>query len=128
MSRFSTLQFVTGAVGVLAVTLTLGAAQLASGQDLRLAGPSSDTVNRANKTDRIAVRQQIQPSETVSVYLPGQGGSSVHLRISAPGDARVQRAPIRRSPQSRTRMVACEAVVSVLTEAARHLEPGRCVT
>ena len=57
-----------------------------------------------------------------------QAESSFLVRIPGPsGDA-------RRAPQSPSRlpagksMVACEPMVSVLTEIAKQLQPGRCVT
>jgi hypothetical protein len=114
----------------MAVTLSLGAAQLASGGDLTQIGLRTDQsighdINRESKSDRAAVARQGQQGETVSVNMVGQ---SILVRITREqlGEARRSRSLLRAPTAQRT--VACEPVVSVLTEVARQLQPGRCIT
>ncbi|ABD06099.1 conserved hypothetical protein [Rhodopseudomonas palustris HaA2] len=125
-------QIVRGVLGAIAITGTLGVAQLAVGGDLgelrleRNAAVSQD-INRGNKTDRAAPAQKVQPGQTFGVNLVDQ---SVLVRVP---DAQVGQATRIRAQQPaptspRRTMVACEPVVSVLTEVAKRLEPGRCVT
>ena len=95
------------ALGAIAITLTLSAAQLASGHDLvnrwqAASEQPSHIVNRAGKTDRLAdLKPFAVPTKTVSMRLNDLADTSV---------------------------LACEPVVSALTEVAKLLEPGRCVT
>ncbi|KIZ39594.1 MULTISPECIES: hypothetical protein [Rhodopseudomonas] len=112
----------------IAVTLTLGAARLASGGDLsqaRLETPASmHDINRVGKSDRGITTRRIQASQTIGINLVNQ---SILLRIPTAQAAR--RAPDpQKSSLRRRAMVACEPVVSVLTDVARLLQPGRCVT
>lgn len=118
-----------------AVSLTLGAVQLASGHDLSvpllsMSGKPADTVNRAAKADRSVVAAPATPTQTIA-FRPGDlPDTSVLVRIPLTKEARstAPRAPLLiKSGQSKP-MVACEPVVSVLTEVARKLQPGRCVT
>jgi hypothetical protein len=117
--------------GAAAVSLTLGAVQFASGHDLAvplLSGKPGETVNRAAKADR-AFAAPAMPTHTIA-FRPGDlPATSVLVRIPLTKQAReTPRAPLLlRSDQSKP-MVACEPVVSVLTEVARKLQPGRCVT
>lgn len=123
---------VRGIFGVIAVTGTLGVAQLAIGGDLgepRLqeqAVAAAQAVNRDGKADRGAVSQMSSaPGQTYGVTLVGQ---SVLVRVP---DAQVGQAGRPRAQQPSAaprRMVACEPVVSVLTDVAKQLEPGRCMT
>jgi len=133
-------QVSTGILGGLAVVLTLGAVQLASGRALSSAGdasaPSNATssvVNRAVKSDRGDIRLPRTEGRTVSVQLEGLRNTSVLLRI--PGSYRIEaRDSVTKPAVGKTpavearRTVACEAVVSVLTDIAKQLQPGRCVT
>jgi hypothetical protein len=123
-------QIVRGIFGVIAVTGTLGVAQLAIGGDLgqpRLQEQAAaQAVNRDGKADRGAVSQMSSaPGQTYGVTLVGQ---SVLVRVP---DAQVGQAGRPRAQQPAAaprRMVACEPVVSVLTDVAKQLEPGRCMT
>lgn len=125
-------QIVRGVLGAMAIAGTLGAAQLAVGGDLGQIRSNQHTaeavavqaVNRAAKADRLEGHDG-QPGQTVAVDLIGQ---SVLVRIPRDkiGDAVRARAPAQPAAQQR-RMVACEPVVSVLTEVAKQLQPGRCV-
>ncbi|GLH78393.1 hypothetical protein SSBR45G_33020 [Bradyrhizobium sp. SSBR45G] len=139
--------------GTLAASAMLvGAIQLASGHDLAsdvpqtsagdISNVTAGSVNRASKTDRAAAVAGATSTQTVSVKLAAfaettfllrlpltpsgvtAGGSSVPTRlqtgsqiISAENERRVTKHPI-----------ACEPSVSVLTEIAKRLQPGRCVT
>jgi hypothetical protein len=91
---------------------------------------SAGAINRATKTDR-AVRlaaSQVQ-TRTVSLRLNDLANTSVLIRVpivhetrnSTPNSMFVK-------PGQGKPTVACEPVVSVLTEVAKRLQPGRCVT
>ena len=133
----------SGILGTLAVSLSLGAAQYASGSDLvglarqstAVATAPQATINRAAKADRAArLPEGAAQTRTVSVRLYGLSDTSVVVRIPVAREARnapsvplVTRSGDRKSG-ARKLTVACEPVVSVLTEIAKRLEPGRCVT
>ena len=127
-------QMIKGILAVAAVSLTCGAVQLASGHDLgvqALSSPAGDVVNRAAKADRAPVAAAVSsmPTRTVSVQPISLADTSVLIRIpltqhvshSAP-------APMLVKSSSHKPSAACEPVVSVLTEIAKRLQPGRCVT
>jgi hypothetical protein len=130
-------QLATGVLGAVAISLALGAVQLASGRDLstaqdRLQSSSPEAlaangmaVNRAAKADRAAgISGSPAQTRTISLKLDGFADTSFLLRLPVASAARDTS-----SAKSRVRkMVACEPVVSVLTEVARMLQPGRCVT
>jgi hypothetical protein len=142
MSSISRIGF-----GAIAVSLTLGALQFASGHDLAgglgaglAAGlgtdlaAASDTpqtgVNRAARSDRAgpAVAPSA-PTRTISIRLDRLADTSVLIRIPVVRDSRNSPpAPFLTRPVDRKLTVACEPVVSVLTEVAKLLRPGRCVT
>jgi hypothetical protein len=125
---------VSKAFGVIAVALSLGAVQLAFGRDLSGGlqvdeGTSPSTINRATKTDRAAaVAGPAIPMQTIQLRLQGLSDTSVLIRVPV-AQAR-NRSSVLPVPKSldRKMAVACEPVASVLTEAAKQLEPGRCVT
>jgi hypothetical protein len=124
-----------GILAAVAVTLTLGAAQFASGRDLSVgqqdpAAAPEATINRSAKADRAArVAGPVLQTQTISLRLDALSATSVLVRIPLAQEARNGAAarPIVTSP-NRKMTVACEPVVSVLTEVARQLQPGRCVT
>src|SRR6266700_3378890 len=119
MSQISTAIF-----GAMAVSLTVGAVQFASGHDLTgglgtglssglssglgtglattVAATAQTSINRAAKADRaaavVAASRNVPP------------------------------APLLTKPADRKQTVACEPMVSILTEIAKLLQPGRCVT
>ena len=116
-----------------AVSLSFGAAQFASGGDLHGLRPqaaqvSQATVNRAAKVDRADAPASSLKTQTISVRVDGLSDTSVLVRVPvARKEARNAPAPVvSKKPLART--VACEPVVSVLTEVAKQLQPGRCVT
>ena len=144
----------TGISGAVALVLISGAAQFASGRDLgrdlmsatgRLSPadqplfsssgpPTADaaTVNRGAKTDRIKADRTMGPAvspgltRTVSLKLSAFSDTTFLLRVPvAATPAAASSVPKRVVPKP---VVACEPMVSVLTEVAKRLQPGSCVT
>jgi hypothetical protein len=125
----------SGISGTLAVTLSLGAAQYASGSDLAgLARPSgavvpqTATINRAPKADRADLPANALKTRTISVSVDGLSDTSILVRVPVARHEARNTAPPATAKQPVARTVACEPVVSVLTEVAKQLQPGRCVT
>ena len=131
-----------GISGAIALALIAGAAQFAMGRDLStVAGRfqplkqsslgsrmlETIAINRGAKADR-AAGPSGSPAllRTISLKLSGVPDTVVLMRVpvatAAPSSAS---APVK--PATRRPMVACEPVVSVLTEVAGRLQPGRCV-
>jgi len=123
-----------GIFAALAVALTGGAAQFASGHDLaglQAAFVAPETgVNRAAKADRAAVVPARGQTQTIALRVDGVADTSVLVRVPVAKEARnTPPAPTAaKKPGDRKVAVACEPVVSVLTEVAKLLQPGRCVT
>jgi hypothetical protein len=125
--------------GAIAVSVSLGAAQLAVGHDLTAPQDpvgTSEAVNRDGKADRAngAVRSAAA-TRTISLRLDALSDTSVLIRLPvAKQTANEASKEARNGPsvpsltKSLDRKVACEPVVSVLTEVARQLQPGRCIT
>lgn len=138
--------------GAVAITATLGAVQvgavqLASGHDLadrwqavadqpsqirsQIPGRNvaSHNVNRAGKSDRLAdPKPSAVQTRTVSMRLNDLADTSVLLRVPLvieTGNAKP--APTMLKP-GRKPTIACEPMVSSLTEIAKLLQPGRCLT
>jgi hypothetical protein len=131
-------QLSNGILGASAVALTFGAVQFASGRDLpgrqhyqqvSLGAPEA-AINRAAKTERAArPAGPATPTETISLRLDGLSATSFLIRVPLAQEARSNsRIPAVTKSGDRKAPVACEGVVSVLTEVAKQLEPGRCVT
>jgi hypothetical protein len=120
-------------LGAIAITLMLGAVQFASGHDLvnrwqAAAGQQSHIVRHPGKADRLADPKPLAATmETVSLRLNDLADTSVLLRIPS-AQVRTTKPPMPPQNQSRKPTLACEPVVSMLTEVARFLQPGRCVT
>jgi hypothetical protein len=125
--------------GAIALAASLGVAQLAVGGDLgELRGvqqskaqvsveAASLAINRAAKADRAPLLPS-SPGHTISVRMADQANSSFLVRIpGVSGEARRAPAAPSRAPAGRS-MIACEPMVSVLTDLAKQLQPGRCVT
>jgi hypothetical protein len=137
-------------LGTLAASAMLvGAIQFASGHDLASdrqvqvsdnASPAaeSNNVNRAAKSDRAGVVAEAPATQTVSIKLSAFADTSFLLRLPvANPEARSGRDDV---PQGKSiistegerrqakRPIACEPSVSVLTEIAKRLQPGRCIT
>jgi hypothetical protein len=133
-------QISKGILGAVAITLTAGAVQLASGRDLLgirqdPSGIAEAIINRAAKADRIkadriaGVAAPAAQARTISLRLASLPGTSVVFRVPLTQEARNgASAPSLTKSGSRKMTVACEPVVSVLTEVARQLQPGRCIT
>ncbi|THD68450.1 MAG: hypothetical protein E7813_10500 [Bradyrhizobium sp.] len=126
-------QISRGIFGVIALPLMFGAVQLASGRDLAgtswtPSGTTEAAINRAAKADRIAgVASPPSQMRTISLRLASLPDTSVVFRVPLTEAAR--NGPTAPAKPGRWKMtLACEPVVSVLTEVARQLQPGRCVT
>jgi hypothetical protein len=120
-------------LGTIAVSLTLGAAQYALGQDLagtpQIASASSQAViNRAAKADRVGGTGNVAQTRTIALRFDGLPDTSVLVRMPVAAAIRSNSAPSMVKPGGQKTAVACEPVVSVLTEVAKQLQPGRCVT
>ena len=141
-------QLSRGIFAAIAVSLTCGAVQLASGRDLTR-GPQDSigppetaatiNINRAAKADRAArVAASAAPTQTISLRLDALADTSILVRVPTAKKAGKEArngssppsspAPAPTKPGDRKIAVACEPVVSVLTEVAKLLQPGRCVT
>ena len=130
-----------GVYGAAAIAVALGAIPLAAGRDLAdgaqlllTSAASSVTrdalasgVNREAKADRSA-RTMGTPSDTISLRLDDLPGTSVLVRLPAKSARDGSSAPSSTKSGTGRPKVACEPVVSVLTEVAKLLQPGRCVT
>jgi hypothetical protein len=127
--------------GAIAVSLTFGAAQFASGRDLsvnpqdRLQQSMEDlatsevAINRAAKTDRAAgMAGSSAQTKTILLRPEGLPDTSVLVRIPMVQARNDSSAPSVTRSSDRRITLACEPVVSVLTEVAKLLQPGRCVT
>jgi hypothetical protein len=139
MSKLSSL-----VLGLVSGAAMFGAIQFASGNDLRgtltdqdrTATPeqtASTMVNRAAKGDRFAANSAADRSgQTLSFRLHGVSDTSVLVRLAGTAEpaktetVSSKAAPLDLKPQRAS--VACEPPVSVLTDVARMLQPGRCVT
>jgi hypothetical protein len=117
-----------GILGAIALSLSLGAVQLALGHDLSEASKDV-SVNRAAKTDR-AVKVSVSSAQmqTIALRLNGFSETSFLVRVPAANETgnTLPRSLIK--PGHARPMVACEPAVSMLTEVAKQLQPGRCVT
>jgi hypothetical protein len=129
MPQLTSSQIMTGSLAALTIVFTLGVAQFAVGGDLS-SGKSEPVsiehqIDRTGKGDRSSGAVRVVPGKTIAVQLQGEPTSSILVRVPGPtGDAH-KPDPVKSSRKS---ILACEPVVSALTEIARHLEPGRCIT
>lgn len=125
-----------GILGATAILLSFGAAQFALGEDLtvgmRTTGMPDQGINRASKSDRAPLAaEQATPTQTISIHVDRVPETSVLVRIPATHEARggsAAPAAVQFKSGEGKATVACEPVVSVLTEIAKRLQPGRCVT
>jgi hypothetical protein len=122
-----------GILGTAAIVASFGAAQFASGEDLtvgmRTAGVPDQGVNRAAKADRAPIAADaVAPTQTVAFHVDRLPDTSILVRVPRNHEAHSSvPAPLQMKGKRKV-VVACEPVVSVLTEIAKRLEPGRCVT
>ena len=115
-------------LGAIAITLTLGAVQFASGHDLVNRWQAVSEQPSHGKADRIADPKPFAvPMKTVSLRLNDLADTSVLVRIPS-AQARTTKPPMLLRKQSGKPTLACEPMVSAITEVAGLLEPGRCVT
>jgi hypothetical protein len=128
----------------LAAAATLGAVQIAAGEAASTANLAdrfqalSDPqgaagINRAAKTDREPKVLGANEGRTVLLKVDSLADTSVLVRIRVQKEARnlpLVPAPAAKpaSDKPKKMTVACEPVVSVLTEVAKLLQPGKCVT
>jgi hypothetical protein len=127
-----------GIFAAIGVSLTLGAVQFASGRDLVSGAQKLETpaaaINRAAKTDRATgVAGPAAQTRTISLRLDSLSDTSILVRVPVIKESRTETssgssAPSLTKSRDRKATLACEPVVSVLTEVAKQLEPGRCVT
>ena len=129
-----------GIFGAVAVALTLGAAQFASGEDLTVRHTNGRrpvdqaSTAAARPTARRFLAEPVAPTQTICTSMSSgfpdtRSWCVSRARREAHRRANAQLA--RRQSKSggaASRQVACEPVVSVLTEIAKRLQPGRCVT
>ena len=129
----------TGIYGAIGLALTFGAVQFASGRDLgkdvtkdiaKAGSVSAPGINREAKADRAArPAGAATPMKTISFRLNGLPDTSVLLRLPVAGEAANGAAAAPAAAKSLGKpTLACEPVVSVLTEVAKRLQPGRCIT
>jgi hypothetical protein len=128
-------QKVTGILAALAVSLACGAVQFASGHDLTVGlatpgDPAAPAINRSAKADREAVLPEATTAtRTISIHVDRVPDTSVLVRVPLSHQARsTPPAPLFLRSHESKNAVACEPSVSVLTEIAKHLQPGRCIT
>ena len=135
----------SGILGGAAMALMMGAMQFASGSDLRAtvvpvnaaeaSQVNSEAVNRSAKADRAAVAVNNDAGRTLSFRVHSLPDTSLLLRV-APIPVKIEKiakseiATAQRAFKATAEKsaVACEPPVSVLTDIAKLLEPGRCVT
>ncbi len=118
-------------LSAIALSLSSGVAELALGRDFPETSNEQPAagINRAAKADRIATAAGAAQTQTISLQLDAFSATSFLVRVPLAngGDN-----PSSQPPAAKRRvgkpMVACEPVVSLLTEVAKLLQPGRCVT
>jgi hypothetical protein len=126
-------QIRNGVFAALAISATLGAAQLASGHDLIgrrqvAATAPEEGVNRASKADRDVVKAAPGQDRTIVLRFKDLADTSVLVRVPVAKEE-VRKRPVAPLKSGKSKnAVACEPPVSVLSEVAKLLEPGRCVT
>jgi hypothetical protein len=147
-----------GILGAAAITLSLGAAQFASGEGLtvgmRTSGIPDQSIDRSGKADRgPLLAEPVAPTQTISIHVDRVPDTSVLVRIPLARDEEGGKgqghatqgsatqgsanptpapegnaAPAAQQAKDSRKTIACEPVVSVLTDIAKHLQPGRCIT
>ncbi|MGQ0685306.1 hypothetical protein [Bradyrhizobium sp.] len=129
-------------LGALAACATVGAVQIAAGKAASTATladrfhavtePAGVAgINRTAKGDREAAPQPAVVARTIQLRTDSLADTSVVVRIPVQKDARnlPPTQPAKPAKPGKPKMtVACEPVVSVLTEVAKLLQPGRCLT
>lgn len=146
-------RLIMGITSVVALSLVSGAAEFARGRDLlpiagkpavgrhvpitqgmsassNVSQEGASRVNRASKADRAATQVEVAAStRTVSLKLDGFADTSFLVRVPvAIANPPTAAAPTKPAAIRSKPTVACEAVVSILTDVAKRLGPGRCIT
>jgi len=91
-------------------------------------------INRGAKADRGAIFLSASEGRTITFQHPDLPSTTVAVRLwevvgAAKGRPALKDLKDKKAPAERPRQaVACEGVVSALTEVAKQLEAGRCVT
>jgi len=118
-----------GILGAAAIALVLGAVPLAAGRDFSSGEPIGQNIYRSAKADRLVnVARTGEAMQTVSLQLSGLANTSVLVRMpAAPVSRSGSSVPAWTKPDGAKQTVACEPVVSALTEVAKLLGPGRCI-
>jgi hypothetical protein len=125
-------QLSRGILAAVAISLSLGA--VAWGRDRvtvpqTVAGAPEMAINRIAKTDRAVTMPAPVQTRTIALRLDALADTSVLVRIPLAKAARnAPSAPMINKSGDRKLAVACEPPVSVLSEVAKLLQPGRCVT
>jgi hypothetical protein len=125
-------QLSRGVLAAIAISLSLGA--VAWGRDRvtvpqAAAGGLETAINRIAKTDRGATVPATVQTRTIALRLDALADTSVLVRIPVAKAARnAPSGPMINKSGNRKLAVACEPPVSVLSEVAKLLQPGRCVT
>jgi hypothetical protein len=134
LRKEATTMFQTSAgfLAGLAATLSLGAVHLKSGHQAA-SHDATSAVYRAVKSDRGIVRSPRAVGRTISIRTESLPRTSIVFRIPRSSGQEVTDHITKRdshhAPAMRVkRTIACEPVVSTLTDVAKQLQPGRCVT
>ncbi|WP_063686897.1 hypothetical protein [Bradyrhizobium stylosanthis] len=139
MSQIQKVFLCAAAIAATLGAVQVGAVQLASGHDLAdrwqaVADKPVHNINRAGKADRVTdIKPGVVLTRTVSMRLNDLANTSVLLRVPAVIETGNAKPPLvlqnQKKPQGRNKpTIACEPMVSSLTEVAKLLQPGRCVT
>jgi hypothetical protein len=92
---------------------------------------AAKAVNRGAKGDRSEVSSNTADARTIIFQHPDLQSTTVAVRLWESASAAKVRPALKdgKAPAEKPKQaVACEGVVSVLTEVAKQLEAGRCVT
>jgi hypothetical protein len=134
LRKEATTMFQTSAgfLAGLVATLSLGALHLESDHQAA-SHDATSAVYRAVKSDRGIVRSPRAVGRTISIRTESLPRTSIVFRIPRSSGQEVTDHITKRdshhAPAMRVkRTIACEPVVSTLTDVAKQLQPGRCVT
>ena len=134
-----------GILGTLAAAITFSAIQFASGNDLSAMARDShnegravqssmvegqSSVNRSAKADRFAGAARPSGQDKTFLFrVDHMPDTSVLVRVFAVRiEPSISSGRTTKTAISKRSTLACEPVVSVLTDVAKVLEPGRCLT
>jgi len=88
-------------------------------------------VNRSAKTSRDALVSREVKTVTVAFQMGNLKNTSVVMRLpvaEAPRRRTIDNNPMKAKNKNRKTIIACEPIVSALTDAAKQLQPARCIT